>query len=208
MFGSWFGLEVSFHRISVKPTGLQEYNVSFSPNQLHPVHHPSAAWEWKDRERERGETRGKNLIVSNLMPEMATKLHLETGLGLGCCQRRGSRAVQRTSLGSTSHSSCTPESRKGKLLPSAFHSQVSIPLMVPLPHAEIGPISVLESDNPTSSPGHPWFQWHLPWEGEEVKKPVCEEGGGSRRRSLQNLRLLEKEITQSHPHSLEMREFI
>lgn len=168
-----FGLEVSVHRTPVESTGLYEPSVSV-PSQLVTPSPSAASFPGTEGQGEREkETMGKMQFFPSRCLRWPQSCIWGCGLRLGCCRRRGSRAAQKTSLGSTSHSSCMPESRKGKPLLSAFHSQVSVPLTVTLLHCEDGPLCVLESDNQTSSDSHPSLQWHLPWEGEETKKPVC-----------------------------------
>lgn len=96
---------------------------------------------------------------------------MSQGLRLGYGQRREGRAVQKTSLGPTSHFSCTDEHREAEPFPSAFHSQVCpLPRGSPSP-SEGGPINALESGNQTSLNSHPCFQWCLQWEGEEWRCP-------------------------------------
>lgn len=82
--------------------------------------------------------------------------------------------------------------RAGKESHFQVHSapECAFPCMMTLPCGVSGPISILESDDQTSSHNHCCFRWCLQWEGEVVKKPGCEWGRGIRR-SLWSLRLLE-----------------
>ena len=166
-----FRLEVSAHRTPVKPTGLYEPNVSFPFQLVRLSPSPTSCPGMEGQGEQEGETVGKMQLFPTCCLRWSRSCIWGFGLKLGCWQRRGSKEAQRTSLESTSHSSCTPESRKGKPLPSAFHAQVSIPLGSPCLIMKVTPSM---SWSLTTRPVHPCFQWHLPWEAEAAKKPVCE----------------------------------